>query len=624
MTGIKTYNYTAEDFLGGKDPYEYLYGISNPLEKQQEVIALEIFAASLGVSKRDYRTLWKNYQNLMRRNVVISDNGVTEFTDLDIELDTGEWRADDGGIWRYGNQGTIEIACSHPIVPVRRIRNIDTGAVKVVLLFRRGQKQQVYSNLIAGLETVTNAKSILSLAGNGISVTSGKRAQNLVDYLTDVMDKNYDRIPEQKGASRLGWSKEGFIPYTDDLIYDGGANYQQAFDAVYYPKGTMEAWLEEALEMRTYSLTGRIVLAASFASVLIEPLGILPFFVHLWSMASGTGKSVAQMLAASVWGNPVIGEAFFPTFKGTATAMELKAGFLNSIPLFLDELQLTKDKRGNVIFNVYELAAGTGKSRATKELGLAQTPTWRNCFITSGESPIVLENDGAGAMNRVIEIECTANNVVITNGRRTANAVRENYGHAGRVFVGHLEKDEGIKKALALYDEVYCECLAGDTTEKQAMAAAVLVVADQLATEWIFQDGKALTVKEISDFLKTKSSVSASERGYEYMCDWVAQNANKLRGGSESSDVYGLIGEGAEVGWVYIIRSVWNKVSIEGGFSSKALLSHLKTNGLIQTRSTGRAYTKNKRINGVDTECVMMRLPSGNAFEGDEMDVLPL
>ena len=86
----------------------------------------------------------------------------------------------------------------------------------------------------------------------------------------------------------------------------------------------------------------------------------------------------------------------------------MMAGFLHSLPLFLDDLQLAKDKHGNVIFNVYDLASGSGKLRSNKALGLNYTPTWANCFITSGETPIVGENDGAGAVNRVIEIECLA------------------------------------------------------------------------------------------------------------------------------------------------------------------------------------------------------------------------
>jgi hypothetical protein len=47
-------------------------------------------------------------------------------------------------------------------------------------------------------------------------------------------------------------------------------------------------------------------------------------------------------------------------------------------------------------------------------------------------------------------------------------------------------------------------------------------------------------------------------------------------------------------------------VCIENKISSQALLSHLKTNNLIQTR--GKGYTKGKRIGGILVECVVLKL----------------
>ena len=86
------------------------------------------------------------------------------------------------------------------------------------------------------------------------------------------------------------------------------------------------------------STTARVILAASFASPLLEVLGALPFFVHLWGVDSGTGKTVALMLAASVWGDPAVG-AYIKTFDATVVGHEKTAAFLNHLPLCLDELQ---------------------------------------------------------------------------------------------------------------------------------------------------------------------------------------------------------------------------------------------------------------------------------------------
>lgn len=60
-------------------------------------------------------------------------------------------------------------------------------------------------------------------------------------------------------------------------------------------------------------------------------------------------------------------------------------------------------------------------------------------------------------------------------------------------------------------------------------------------------------------------------------------------------------------------RSVFNKSCSDAQINSRALLGNLRARGLIQTR--GKGFTKSKRINGVYTDCVVMRLPN------DESDI---
>jgi len=549
----------------------------------------------------------KQYRESLRKaqvSALTPADNISEIEGQDMELDTGDWLVDDCGVRK---QFDGEIACPHPIWPVERLKNIDTGEMKVRIAFRRGTGgRRVFQTILTDFDTVSNAKNIVSLARIGISVTSGKRAQALVDYIADVMDLNYDRIPETKSVSRMGWNEEGFAPYVEDVVFDGNANFADTFEAI-RPRGSYDAWKREAAACREYSIASRLVLAASFASPLVGPLGCLPFFVHLWGMDSATGKSVAQMLAASVWADPVIGGRYYKTFKATSTGFEIMAGFLNSLPVIIDELQLAKDNRGRVNFNVYELASGSGKLRSNKTLGLVTAPTWSNCFITSGETPLTGENDGAGALNRVIDIECKAAQKAIKDGHHTAGILKANYGHAGKEFVALLSTPGSMEAAHAMYEAYYEDCLKDNTTEKQAMAAALLLTGDALATRLIFRDTDALKPSDISDFLKTKETVSAAERGYNYMCDWVSQNADRLEGKAINGVVYGLIEEEGIETYAYIIRAVWNDACREAGINSPALLSHLKSAGLIKVR--GRASTVPKRINRIPTECVALKLP---------------
>ena len=135
------------------------------------------------------------------------------------------------------------------------------------------------------------------------------------------------------------------------------------------------------------------------------------------------------------------------------------------------------------------------------------------------------------------------------------------------------------------------------------MSASIILTADELADRFIFKTGNHLTASQISEFLKSKASVSAGERGYAYMCDWVGLNANKFKQDNENSDIYGII----DGDWVYVNNSVFRKACKDAGFDDRALLSWLKTNNLIQTR--GRNMTRGKRINGINVECVVMKLP---------------
>lgn len=612
--------YTQEDFLTGTAPYEEVYKLhGDPFKESRAISAMEIQARRVGVL--GFKGMYQKYVRKLKSIVPMDAQNLSNFSEQPLTLDTGEWETDETGVWRRAPMGGVEIACSHPIMPVERLRNIDTGELKIILAFRRGGKRKnPWIKITTGFDVVSNSKNITQLSSIGISVTSGKRAQNLVDYIADVLDKNYDLIPERKSTSRMGWSEDGFSPYVEDIVFDGNPGFERTFQSI-SQHGKFEIWKNEAVSIRK-NLSAKIVLASSFASVLVHPCGLLPFFVHLWGMDSGTGKTVALMAAASVWAEPTVGGGYIKTFQATSVGFEVIAGFLNSLPVVIDELQLAKDSHGKMLFDVYKLASGAGKLRSNKTLGIAQSLTWANCFLTSGETPITSENDASGAINRVIEIECKADNKVIADGHKTAGIMKSNYGFAGRKFIEHLAEGGELDNARALYEKNYTACMQNDTTEKQASAAAIIVTADQLATEWIFQDNNALTVSDMASFLKSKKAVSAADRGYHYICDWVSQNANRLKGGSTETDTYGqIITKGEDAGWVYIIRSVFDKVCEDGKFSPRALLGHLRTKRLIQTRDKG--FTKTKRINDVPTDCVVMRLSDYDQFEDVEDGDLP-
>lgn len=609
-------SFTYDDFADGTAPYEYVYQFEEDrFRRGREMDKMSKIAMKVRFTR--FQSSYKDYVKKIKESAgIFYADSCTQFEDQPLELDCGQWRADDMGISIDGKYGEV-FACNHPILPVERLVNIDTGIEKLRLAYRKGKR---WRYIIADKKTLANSRSIIDLADMGVAVNS-ENSKYLVQYLYDLEHLNYDKIPELSSVARLGWiDGQGFSPYVGNLIFDGDESFRSFFRSV-REGGSYDGWLSLAREIRVEgSVPARMVLAASFASALVSRVDALSFFVHLWGSESGTGKTVALMLAASVWANPEKGQ-FWRTFNGTAVGQELSAGFVNSMPLILDEFQMFKNKKDFEQI-VYMLAEGVGKTRATKVGGLQRVPTWCNCILTSGEMPITNFMTGAGAFNRIVEIECTEKIFPDPVGR-VLPAIRTNYGFAGKRFVERLQDPENIKMAKA-YFESFCKEINGTfATEKQAMAGSIILAADALATEWIFQDGNALKTTDISQHLQTKSDVDINGRAYDYICECIASNSNRFGATDNNGEIWGKLTTGEAT----IIRKIFDRICEEGGYSSRAVLSWLARKGMIETTfesKKGKSLpTKVVKINGTCVRCVVLRMPLSDVFEGMEGADLP-
>ena len=604
---VMNFPYTKEDFLSTDMPFREIAEQKDRFRLEQTRTRIQKQAEKVGI--RNFSKLWQEYEKA-HKLAVMNDSryGMEIATDCGtVRLQTGDWKFDDTGIWRNAGNG-FEYACSHKIAPVRRLINLDTGEERLTIAFERGGELRT---LTRPKQDLFDASKLLSLCTYGVAVTS-KNAKILADYLCDIESRNYDEIPQQRSVARLGFLPDGrFFPYAEDVVYDGDAGYRRIVNAI-REHGSYETWLACAGKYRNKSLIVRVELAASFASVLVGKLKILPFFVHLWGGDSNTGKTTAMQLAASVWGNPEMG-GYVQTFNSTDVANEQVAGFLRNIPLCLDEGQLHLHEK----FDVYKLAAGAGRGRGRKNGGVQDIPTWALCILTTGERRLVSEGDGAGAFNRVIDIECRPKEFIfetLDDFNEVIHTFTNHYGHAGRRFVEGLT-EERVQRAQELFMAYQRELLQCDTTGKQAMAAAIILTADRMADEIIFHSGNWMSVAEITQFLKSRTTVSMGERGYGYLCDWVGMNIAKFSADSRTES-YGVI----DGDYAYINRTVFRKACTEGGFDEHALLSWLRVSNLIQTR--GRAMTKPKKISGVPVECVVMRMADFTTEEQNELDEL--
>ena len=587
--------FSAEEYYNGTAPYEFLYQYKdNKFVLRQMCEKMKQKAGALGV--KGFQSLWNAYCEAMAQQQGIILSNATNFDGQELELFSAEYICDEYGVVIPDKYGYEQTVCRHPIMPVQRLVNIDNGEERLKIAYKKGK---AWRSLIAEKSTLASSNSILQLASNGVLVNS-ENAKALSTYLFEIENLNYETIPEQKSVGRLGWVGEhGFSPYVNDLVFDGENNFKHIFNAV-KSNGDYNKWLEIMKDLRAEKGYGRLFLATSFASVILEPCGLLPFFLHAWG-GTEVGKTVGLMIATSVWASPKMGD-YITTFNSTLVGQEMTASFLNSLPMCVDELQI-QSSAGVKDFDkiIYQLSEGVGRTRGAKTGGLQKINTWRNCIITNGEHPISNSSSGGGAVNRIIEFECDKK--VYSDPVKMCSIINQNYGFAGQVFIEYLQTDGAFERINQLQKEYFRELLKSDSTDKQAGSASAILTADHIVTELIFKDGNNLTVSDIASIMTKKDDVDVNKRAYDFVLELVERNPNKFKTndfGDYQGEVWGRIRDNQ----IFIIKSIFDREMSLAGFNSTAFLSWAKRRGLLICDANKR--TKKERITNSPINCVCL------------------
>lgn len=590
--------FKKEDYITTAKPFEWLYKYKdNKFLMAQLREQIKEKAGKVGV--KNFITLWNSYLVSVNSNKIISENS-TDFTGQPFSFNCGDYVANDLGIKTVDKYGFEINVCNQPLLPIERMINIDNDEERLKLIFKRGN---YWKTIIVPKDVLASSNKIIDLSNQGLMVTS-ENSKHIVKYISEIEFLNYDKIPEQNSVSRLGWVGEhGFSPYVENLTFDGELSFKHLFESV-KQRGSYERWLEAVKEVRKNGKIARIMLASSFSSVLLEICGSLPFFVHVWG-GTEAGKSVGLRLCASVWASSRMGE-YITTFNSTNVALELQAGFLNSMPFCIDELQMQANEKQGFDKIIYQLTEGIGKSRGAKAGGLQKLATWKNCIITNGEMPLSSVNSGGGAINRLIQIDCK-DEKLFENPSELCKILDNNFGFAGKYFVEKLKDEEVQNYVKDLQQRFYKRFLEKGATEKQSNSASLILTADSLINQWIFKDDILLTADDMMEYLFTKDDVSSNKNAYEWIRDFVASNMNCFKTnyyGEYIKDCWGKVEEDSEknIQKIFIIKTVLDKNLKENGYNPQSFLSWAKQRELLET-DEGR-YTKRKKIQSIQTNCV--------------------
>lgn len=541
--------------------------------------------------------------------------GINNYTDFEGPYENmycGSWIAGETGIYAQ-NMATVEqIACYHPILPIERLKNLETGEEQIKLAFKRNRR---WEEIIIPKTMITSASKIVALSGRGVAVTS-ENAKLLVRYLSDVENRNTSQIAVQYSSSKLGWIKKEFLPYDTEITFDGDSRFRQLFENI-GEHGNRDKWYEHVKNLRKSGrMETKLMLAASFASVLIHQIGALPFFVDLWGETEG-GKTVTLMLAASVWANPAE-SAYIGDFKTTDVALEAKANMLNHLPMILDDTS-KKNRRIEENFEgvVYDLCSGKGKTRSNRDIGINTESHWNNCILTNGERPLTSYVNQGGAINRILEIECGEK--VYADPQLTADTLKQNYGFAGKDFV-EVIKAMGAEQVREIQRDFQQQLFDDEKMQKQSISLSIILTADKIATDALFKDGQYISMDEAKKVLIDRNELSDNERCYRYIMDKVAMNGMRFDDDT-NCEKWGVIRDYVDKDAFKGKYAVFYPQSLDelckiGGFSKKAFLSWANKKSLL-SHSAGK-NTKPTKINGNVCKCVWLKIEEVSEVEIDE------
>ncbi|PLV19320.1 DUF927 domain-containing protein [Pseudomonas guariconensis] len=260
-----------------------------------------------------------------------------------------------------------------------------------------------------------------TLFGMGVIIALKKRGQ-FMEYLLD-------QRPAEVFATtcRPGWHESGAFVLpgrtigSDKVRYQASAKGQNLFSV----RGSLDGWKTEVAAKCEGNPVLTLAIGCALAGPLLSLVGVLGGGVHLVGDSS-SGKSLAQLIGSSVWGDPGIFAASWDMTKG---GLEIEASSRNDTMLPLDEIKRADPKRVQEM--AYSLANGQGKGTMTRDREARGKLSWRLLALSSGERSL---SEHAAISGNAAHAGAELRMVDVNAGTRTHRAFDELHGLEGADF----------------------------------------------------------------------------------------------------------------------------------------------------------------------------------------------
>ncbi|SFU11583.1 DUF927 domain-containing protein [Pseudomonas marincola] len=374
-----------------------------------------------------------------------------------------------------------------PVTVAARTTNTDDGSEGrfLRLVTENGVKEWIIPMEVFG---GSGEEARRALFGMGVIIALKKRSQ-FMEYLLEQRP-----IEVFATTCRPGWHESGAFVLPGRTIGSDKVRYQSSVKGqnLFSLRGDLDGWKNEVAAKCVGNPVLTLAIGCALAGPLLSLVGVLGGGVHLVGDSS-SGKSLAQLIGSSVWGDPGIFAASWDMTKG---GLEIEASSRNDTMLPLDEIKRADPKRVQEM--AYSLANGQGKGTMTRDREARGKLSWRLLALSSGERSLsehaAISGNAAhaGAELRMVDVNAgtrTHRAFDELHGLEGADfhrlltvAVGNHHGHIGPVFVEQLIASNDTPGLLADFAGIRAQFIEDNAQAgRVADRFAVIALAGEMA-----------------------------------------------------------------------------------------------------------------------------------------------
>jgi hypothetical protein len=391
-----------------------------------------------------------------------------------------------------------------------------------------------------------------SIADQGIVLQTRKQTEYFQIMMRSYMNELRKVKTVTNHYATMGWKEDNKVFVLGDELYrrndDGSvtkdtiqltSHANRVGNDMFVVGGDYATWKAGTTLLRKGKLyPHQFSIGLGMASIMMQFSGLKGVTVSFYG-PSGSGKSLAQLMQQSVWGDP---EKLHFQSKFTQNSLFNRFGLYGNLPMTVDEATQMTDK--DVGDYLYWVSQGRDKARLDKN-AVERAPREWALFSTLSTNraisgKLVSGGDEADAqLARLLELRVDPSPLFSDStdvGRKLYRLFTQNFGHAGREFlnrvlaIGELGIRAMIANAFDEFEQKYGKTFTG--VERFWEAALVLTdLVLRLAYEWGIIDYPPEPVVQwaLSQLDDMRETVADNHRDdFDLLSEYVNEHLNSI------------------------------------------------------------------------------------------------